>query len=196
MQNIELLCGGLHRASQQWSAPPLVLRSSGPCHSFQCRGQQLQKGGSFSFFLFLLSMWVLNFRNLKVPHCILTSQTSQVVAVALPCIVCVRLTDLRQGKKEASFLFILWCLWGKISLLDSLSENIQIHLNPLWRNPDMVQTHCWDLTQSGPCWHTCTLKLLAICYRGTGHPCNADSWRPQLEYHNSSFCSKPPLISV
>ena len=102
-------------------------------------------------------------------------------------------------KKRASFLFILWCLWGKISLLDSLSENIQIHVNPLWRNPDMVQIHCWDLTPSGPCWHTCTLKVLAICYRGTGHPCNADSWRPQplyLENHSSSFCSKPPLISV
>lgn len=90
-------------------------------------------------------------------------------------------------KKKASFLFILWCLWGKSPLLDSLSENIQIHVNPLWRNPDMVQTHCWDLTQPGPCWHTCTLKLLAICYRGTGCPCNAFSWRPQPLRESQQF---------
>lgn len=172
MQNIELLCGGLHRASQQWSAPPCCghLAHVIPFSVGDNNYKKVALSASSCFYCLCEYSTSKSKSASLYPY--QSNQSGRTWALLLYCMC--EIDRPQTGKKEASFLFILWCLWGKISLLDSLSENIQIHLNPLWRNPDMVQTH-WDLTQSGPCWHTCTLKLLAICYRGTGHPCNADS---------------------
>lgn len=77
-------------------------------------------------------MWVLNFLNLKVPHCIL-HQSNQSGRVSLACIV--RLDRPQTGKVEC-FLFILWCS-VVLLLLDSLRKTFK-YISPLkkpWYGP-------------------------------------------------------------